>query len=77
MKQILNNLTDFLKKECEVWQKADKAFQDLNSVKSRTISSSGLRLQFNPSRIVSKKVLVVAPVFFVKRTDHLNKEPIP
>ena len=27
MKQILNNLTDFLKKECEVWQKADKAFQ--------------------------------------------------
>lgn len=53
MKQILNNLTDFLKKECEVWQKADKAFQDLNSVKSRTISSSGLRLQFNPSRIVS------------------------
>ena len=53
MKQILNNLTDFLKKEREVWQKADKAFQDLNSVKSRTISSSGLRLQFNPSRIVS------------------------
>lgn len=53
MKQILNNLADFLKKEREVWQKADKAFQDLNSVKSRTISSSGLRLQFNPSRIVS------------------------
>lgn len=53
MKQILSNLGECLKRQLAVWPKAEQAFQNLSTVKSRTISSSGLKLQFNPSRIVS------------------------
>ena len=53
MEQVLNNLDECLKSQLQVWPKAKKAFENLSTVKSRTISSSGLKLQFNPSRIVA------------------------
>lgn len=53
MKQTIANLDKCLESQLAVWPKAEQAFKNLSTVKTRTISSSGLKLQFNPSRIVS------------------------
>ena len=53
MKQTIANLDKCLESQLAAWPKAEQAFKNLSTVKTRTISSSGLKLQFNPSRIVS------------------------
>lgn len=53
MNGILSDPTICLQKQLECWPEARAAFHDLDNVCVRTISSSGLSLQYNPARIGS------------------------
>jgi SpoIID/LytB domain protein len=53
MENILNNLDRHLEEQLDRWPSCRKAFSNLRRIKTRVISSSGLRLQFNPARIIS------------------------
>ena len=53
MDDILLHLDDCLTRQLDSWPEVKKRFEDLQLIKTRTISSSGLKLQFNPARIVS------------------------
>lgn len=60
MEDPLKNLGKCLEEQLETWPAARKAFQDLENVRTRRLSSSGLSLQFNPARIVSTAAKVSA-----------------
>lgn len=49
----IRHLSDCLRVQLEAWPEAKRAFQALDSVRTRIISSSGITLQFNPARIGS------------------------
>lgn len=53
MENILKNLDRHLEEQLDRWPSCRKAFNNLRRIKTRVISSSGLRLQFNPARIIS------------------------
>lgn len=53
MNGILSDPTLFLKKQLECWPEARIAFEALDKLCQRTISSSGLSLQYNPARMGS------------------------
>lgn len=53
MDDILLHLDDCLIRQLDSWPEVKKRFEDLNLIHTKVISSSGLKLQFNPARIVS------------------------
>lgn len=53
MDDILLHLDDCLTRQLDSWPEVKKRFEDLQLIQTKVISSSGLKLQFNPARIVS------------------------
>lgn len=53
MDSIFKHLDRYLERQLETWPAARQAFQNLELVQTRTLSSSGLAVQYNPSRIGS------------------------
>lgn len=53
MTEILHNLSGCLADQLASWPEAKARFDALDGVRLRTVSSSGLAVQFNPSRIAS------------------------
>ena len=53
MEELFKNLDICLEKQLSVWPAAREAFNNLEKVQTRIISSSGLALQHNPARILS------------------------
>ena len=53
MESIFKNLGTILEEQLSVWPAAREAFDNLEKVQTRKLSSSGLTLQYNPARIVS------------------------
>ncbi len=53
MDEILSHLSECIEKQLAGWPEARAAFDALDQVKTRVLSSSGITLQFNPARIGS------------------------
>ena len=53
MEEIFRHLGQCLEQQLQVWPAAKQAFDNLEQVQTRVLSSSGLALQHNPARIIS------------------------
>jgi len=53
MEEIFRHLGQCLREQLAVWPAAKQAFDNLEQVQTRILSSSGLALQHNPARIIS------------------------
>ena len=53
MEEIFKHLGQCLEEQLAVWPAAKQAFDNLEQVQTRVLSSSGLALQHNPARIIS------------------------
>lgn len=53
MEDIFKHLDQCLEQQLAVWPAAKQAFDNLEQVQTRVLSSSGLALQHNPARIIS------------------------
>lgn len=72
MEDIFKHLDQCLEQQLAVWPAAKQAFDNLEQVQTRVLSSSGLALQHNPARIISTTAKVaqaqttVRPCFLCK-----------
>ena len=73
---IFKHLDVCLKQQLDVWPAAREAFQNLEKVQTRVLSSSGLALQHNPARIISTTAKV-KPAETAVRTCFLCQENRP
>lgn len=70
--ELLANLDYYLKRQLEVWPEARERYDKLQDIQTRQIASSGLSLQYNPSRIVStgaridKETIASRPCFLCR-----------
>ena len=53
MSHIPSDLSSFLHEQLGSWKEAEESYAALERIRTRVLSSSGLALQFNPSRIIS------------------------
>ena len=53
MEDIFKHLDECLERQLQEWPAAREAFTNLQQVRTRVLSSSGLALQYNPARIIS------------------------
>ena len=53
MEDLFKHLGQCLEQQLQVWPAAKQAFDNLEQVQTRVLSSSGLALQHNPARIIS------------------------
>ena len=53
MEDIFKHLGQCLEEQLAKWPAAKQAFDNLEQVQTRVLSSSGLALQHNPARIIS------------------------
>ena len=53
MEDLFKHLGQCLEQQLQVWPAAKQAFDNLEQVQTRILSSSGLALQHNPARIIS------------------------
>ena len=60
MDSIFQHLDECLKHQLEAWPAAREAFRNLETARTRILSSSGLAIQFNPSRIGSTTAKISA-----------------
>ena len=76
MEEIFKHLVDCLEQQLAVWPAAEQAFDNLEQVQTRVLSSSGLALQHNPARIISTTAKV-APAQTTVRPCFLCRENRP
>ncbi len=76
MEDIFKHLGQCLEQQLAVWPAAKQAFDNLEQVQTRVLSSSGLALQHNPARIISTTAKV-APAQTTVRPCFLCKENRP
>lgn len=76
MEDIFKHLGQCLEQQLAVWPAAKQAFDNLEQVQTRVLSSSGLALQHNPARIISTTANV-APAQTTVRPCFLCKENRP
>lgn len=76
MEEIFKHLGDCLEQQLAVWPAAKQAFDNLEQVQTRVLSSSGLALQHNPARIISTTAKV-APAQTTVRPCFLCRENRP
>ena len=76
MEEIFKHLGDCLEQQLAVWPAAKQAFDNLEQVQTRVLSSSGLALQHNPARIISTTAKV-APTQITVRPCFLCRENRP
>ena len=76
MEDIFKHLDQCLEQQLAVWPAAKQAFDNLEQVQTRVLSSSGLALQHNPARIISTTAKV-APAQTTARPCFLCKENRP
>ena len=76
MEDIFKHLGDCLEQQLAVWPAAKQAFDNLEQVQTRVLSSSGLALQHNPARIISTTAKV-APAQTTVRPCFLCRENRP
>ena len=76
MEELFKHLGDCLEQQLAVWPAAKQAFDNLEQVQTRVLSSSGLALQHNPARIISTTAKV-APAQITVRPCFLCRENRP
>lgn len=76
MEEIFKHLGDCLEQQLAVWPAAKQAFDNLEQVQTRVLSSSGLALQHNSARIISTTAKV-APAQTTIRPCFLCRENRP
>ena len=76
MEDIFKHLDQCLQEQLAVWPAAKQAFDNLEQVQTRVLSSSGLALQHNPARIISTTAKV-APTQTTVRPCFLCRENRP
>ena len=76
MEELFKHLGDCLEQQLAVWPAAKQAFDNLEQVQTRVLSSSGLALQHNPARIISTTAKV-APAQTTVRPCFLCRENRP
>lgn len=76
MENIFKHLDQCLQEQLAVWPAAKQAFDNLEQVQTRVLSSSGLALQHNPARIISTTAKV-APTQTTVRPCFLCRENRP
>lgn len=76
MEDIFKHLDQCLREQLAVWPAAKQAFDNLEQVQTRVLSSSGLALQHNPARIISTTAKV-APAQTTARPCFLCRENRP
>ncbi len=76
MEDIFKHLDQCLLEQLAVWPAAKQAFDNLEQVQTRVLSSSGLALQHNPARIISTTAKV-APAQTTARPCFLCRENRP
>ena len=76
MEDIFKHLDQCLEQQLAVWPAAKQAFDNLEQVQTRVLSSSGLALQHNPARIISTTAKV-APAQTTVRPCFLCRENRP